>query len=99
MAEDLAFHQVLWKRAAIHRNERPVRTRAEVMNGARKDLLAGARLAGDQHSSVAPRESRHAPDLLQKLWALADDLFEPNIFLESFHESAAAGTHARLTLK
>src|SRR5882724_2609327 len=99
MAEDLAFHQVLWKRAAIHRNERSVRTRAEVMNSARKKFLASPRLAGDQHSSVAPCESRHAPDLLQKLWALADDLFEPDILLESFDESTAARANAYLTLK
>ena len=86
MTEDLAFHEILWKRAAINRNERPVRTWAEVMNRASKKFLASARLAGDQHSGVASRESRYAPYFFQKLWALADNLFEPDILLESFHQ-------------
>src|SRR4029077_17428382 len=99
MTEDLAFHQVLWKRAAIYRNERTVRTRTEVMNGARKKFFARTRLAGDEHSGVASREPRHTPYFFQKLWALADNLFEPDILLESFYESAAAEADARLTLK
>ena len=96
VAEDLAFHQVLWKRAAIDRNEWPVRARTQIMNGAREDFLAGAGLAGDQHRRVAPRESRYAPDFFEKRGALADDLFEADILLEFLHERIAAARDSRL---
>ena len=99
MAKDLAFHKILWKRTAINRNERPIRTRAEVMNSAREEFLAGTRFAGDQHRRVAPRESRDTSNFLQKLGAFTNDLLEADILLEPFHEIAAPGTDARLTLK
>src|SRR6266481_2680764 len=99
MTENLAFHQILWKRAAIYRNERPVRTCTEVMNSARKELLASARLAGDEHSGIASRESRYTPYFFQKLGALADNLFEADLLLESFHETAGSQADSRLTLQ
>src|SRR6478752_5710849 len=99
MTKDFAFHEVLWKRAAINWNERTVRTCAEIMNSARKKFLASARLAGDQHSGVASRESRYASYFFQKLWALADNLFEPDILLESFHQSARPRADSRLALQ
>src|SRR5882724_11231671 len=99
MAKDLAFYQVFWKRTAINRNERPVRTRAQIVNGARKKFLAGTRLAGNQDRCVASRESRHASDFFEKIRALTNDLFEANIFFESFDDSAALAVDSRLTLK
>src|ERR1043166_7905417 len=99
MAKDLAFHQVFWKRTAINRNERPVRTRAKIVNGAREKFFAGTRLAGDQERCVASRESRHASDFFEKLGALTDNLFKPYVLLESLDEGTASRTDSRLTLK
>src|SRR6266513_2505135 len=96
MAEDLAFHQVLWKRTTICRNEWPVRARTQIMNRARENLLAGAGFAGNQHRGVAPRESRYAPDFVEKCRALTDDLFEANILLEFLQDRIAAEGDSRL---
>ena len=45
VAEELAFHQVLRDRAAVHREERAVAARALLMDQARRELLAAARFA------------------------------------------------------
>ena len=56
VAEELAFHQVLGNRAAVHRHERRVAARAVLVDQARRELLAAARLAGDVDRRLGARE-------------------------------------------
>ncbi len=56
IAEELGFHQVLGNRAAVDGHERPRRARRQRMDGARRTLLAAARLAADHHRGHAARQ-------------------------------------------
>jgi hypothetical protein len=49
VSEELALEERLRQRGAVHRDERVVRPRACRVDSARDELLAGARLALDQH--------------------------------------------------
>jgi len=51
--EQLVLHEVVGNRAAVHWNEREVPPRAEIVDAARRELLAGARLTVDQYRCVA----------------------------------------------
>jgi hypothetical protein len=53
VAEQLALEQVGRHRAAVDGHERLVLARAQVVDGAGDQLLAGAALAGDEHGRVA----------------------------------------------
>jgi len=71
--EQLAFEQRLGKRRAVDRDERLAAPRREVVDRPRDQLLAGARLAFDQHGRA---DRRHLLDLDQQLLdsrRLADD--------------------------
>ncbi|MDD5390202.1 MAG: hypothetical protein PHD37_12700 [Gallionellaceae bacterium] len=52
MAEQFTFDDVFRQGAAIDRHERMARARPQVINGARRQLLAGAGLALDQDRGV-----------------------------------------------
>ena len=56
VAEELALHQLGRDRAAVDRHERPGRARAQAVDVARDDLLAGARFAVDEHRRLVARE-------------------------------------------
>src|SRR5690606_13766264 len=81
-AEELALEQVLRDRRAIDRDERPRPPRRELVERARRELLAGAALAGEQHRGVGrgeladPHVERlhrgRAADELDQAVALAD---------------------------
>lgn len=60
VAEQLAFHQRLGQRTAIHGHERPFAPRAQRMHVARDQLLARARLAQDEHVGIAGRDEADA---------------------------------------
>ncbi len=64
VAEQLALQQALLQRRALDDHERLVAPRAARVQQLRDHLLAGARLAGDEHGRVA---RRHALDELQQL--------------------------------
>ncbi len=71
--EQLRFEQRLGHRRAVDRDERPARPRAVVVDRPRDQLLAGARLAQQQHGHVARRDP---PDQLEHALhrrAAADD--------------------------
>src|SRR6185436_17184045 len=74
VAEELGLEQVLGNRRAVDRDKRPVVARAERVEGAREQLLAGAALALEEHRRVGGGGAvqRHR-DLLQ-LRVVADDL-------------------------
>ena len=56
VAEELALHELGRDRAAVDRHERAFAPRAGLVNHARHQLLAGARLARDVHGRLAPRD-------------------------------------------
>ena len=58
VAEELRVDQLGGDRAAVHAAERPAAKRRVLVDGARDDLLAGARFAEEQHRRVA---ARHEP--------------------------------------
>ena len=64
VAEELRLEQVFGDGAAVHGHERPLRPRALLVDGARHQLLAGARLAEDQHRHTG---GGHPADLLGQL--------------------------------
>jgi hypothetical protein len=63
VAEEFALDEAVGDRAAVHRKERRIPPRAEMMDGARGQLLSGARLTGDEHRNV---QRRHLTDQLQR---------------------------------
>ena len=76
VSEQLALEQARRQRRGAHPDERAVAPRAEVVDRARDQLLAGARLAEEQDRAVG---RRHGLDRLQHLpqrGAGADDLAE-----------------------
>ena len=76
VAEDLALEQRLRNRRAVDRDERKRRARAELVDRLRDQLLAGARLAGDQHRRAGRRRLLdHLVDL-PHLRAVADQRSE-----------------------
>src|SRR5579885_1047100 len=54
VAEELALEQRLRERGAVLHDEGPAAPRPALMNGARQELLAGARLALEEHGHAAP---------------------------------------------
>ncbi len=56
VTEQLGLEQVGGNRAAVDRDERAVAARAELMNGARGDFLAGAGFAEQQNGGVVRRD-------------------------------------------
>ena len=60
--EELVLEQRVWKRAAIDRDERMLRSRAEVMDRTRDELLAGARFACHDHRRAVARNQRQPFD-------------------------------------
>ena len=52
VAEQLALEQRLGERRAVQLHERALGARAALVDGGRDQLLAGARLAGDQHAGA-----------------------------------------------
>ena len=88
VAEQLAFQQAGRNGGAVELDKRPVAPRAQPVDGARQQLLAGARLSLDQHCGVG---GGYRFDLLQYLaqaGALAHDVLEAilqaDLFLEVF---------------
>ena len=57
MAEQLAFQKIVRQRAAVDRNERKIAARAQVMQRARGQLLAGPGLALHQNGGVDCRDA------------------------------------------
>ena len=74
VAEQLGFDQAAGQRRAAHLDERLLRAGRVVVDRVRDHLLAGARLAPDEHRRVRPRDLRHLfVDRLDRR-AVADDV-------------------------
>ena len=70
VAEQLRLEELLGERSAVDGDERTGAARAEIVDRARDQLLAGARLAGDQHGGVALGGALdHAEHALHRLGA------------------------------
>ncbi len=76
VAEDLALEQRLGNRGAVDRHERHLRARAQLVDGLRDQLLAGARLAPDEHRCLRRRGLLDRLVDLPHLRAVADHLAE-----------------------
>src|SRR5690606_35942553 len=61
VAEELALEEIARDRGAVHADQRPLATRARVVDRARDQLLAGARLARDQHGGVGVGDELDLP--------------------------------------
>ena len=76
VAEDFALEQRLGNRGAVDGDERKAGARAQLVDGLRDQLLAGARLAGDEHRRRGRRRLLdHLIDLAH-LGAVADERAE-----------------------
>ncbi len=72
IAEQFRLQQVMRNRAAVDRDERPLAAAGALVNRERRQLLAGARLARDEHARVGLRDlADRAEQLLHRL-AVAD---------------------------
>src|SRR5688500_14223359 len=74
VAEELALHQVLGNGAAVHRHERLVAARAVLVDQARGELLAAARLARDVDRRLGARQLADQLAHLGERRALAEHL-------------------------
>src|SRR5262249_45439900 len=77
VAEELAFEQIERNRRGIQLDERAAAPRADVVNRARNQFLAGAGFALDEHRALSPRDQFDLFEHRLERRALADDLLEP----------------------
>ena len=90
MAEELALDQVLGDRAAVDGHERAIYARAAAVQLLRDQLLAGARLAGDENADVGRGDLLELAKDLEHRGANADD-FAEFLVLELGHELGLVG--------
>src|SRR5262249_12294277 len=76
VAEQLALDQAGRQGGAVDLDEGAVLATARRVDGAGDQLLAGARLAGEQHRGVGRRYAAHGVEDGQQRRAAADDLVE-----------------------
>src|SRR5690606_11853812 len=86
VAEELALEEIARDRGAVHADQRPLAARARVVDRARDQLLAGARLARDQHGGVGVGDELDLPAQRFDRFAAADDAAvvdaEPDLLLQ-----------------
>ena len=76
VTEELGLEQRVGDRAAVHADERLLLARRQVMQRARDQLLAGARLAGDEDRGLGRRDLLHQLEDALHGQRLADDAVE-----------------------
>src|SRR5438034_407393 len=83
VTEELGLQEVLWDRAAVHGDERPLGARREAVDRRRDELLAGATLALDEHRGVGRSDLRD--DLLHALHGrrVADQLVDRQLLAQT----------------
>src|SRR5437660_10816923 len=74
IAEQLAFQEAVRERRAVHRHERPMRTRATSMDVPRQDFLAGATLSLDQNRGLTDGDSFEGMEDPQHRGIVGDEL-------------------------
>src|SRR5438477_4586056 len=74
MSEQLGLEERLRQTRAVHRNERPMRPRAERVDFPRDQLLADAALAGNEHLRVGARHALHLTPQVDHLRACSCQL-------------------------
>ena len=82
VAEQLALQNVLAQRGAVQGHEGLVLPRAVLVDGLGDQLLAGARLALDQHAGVGRGDAFQPLDHVVHLRAVADDALEAELFVQ-----------------
>ena len=83
MAEQFAFQQPRRQRRAMDADERPIAARAVVVNGFRKQLLAGAALSSDQHTRFTDRHFANSVEDAFQCRAVSDDRVAPELKCEN----------------
>ena len=73
VAEQLRLEELIGQRRAVDRDERPVAAARAVVDEARDDFLAGARLAGEEHRRLGLRHARGLRQHVLPLPRMADD--------------------------
>ena len=76
MAEQLALEQARRDGGAVDLDERPPSAPTQVVNGTGDQLLAGARLAADEHGRVRRRDRLHLVQHAFQRRGLTDDVLE-----------------------
>ncbi len=71
---------------AIQLDEGAIAARAQAMNGARQQFLAGAGLALDEHGRIGGRHGFNLLEHLAQARALAHDVFEAILEVDLFFE-------------
>src|SRR5262245_55094093 len=77
VAEQLALHDALGDRPAVHLDERAAFAGAAFVDRLRDQLLPRARLAGEQHRRLYGRDLLHSPQDRAEGRAFADDALPP----------------------
>ena len=96
MTEQLGLQQCFRDRGTVDRDKRAVRPRAERMESPRKQLLARAALAFEEHGGVRCRGPMERDRDLFQLRVLADDLGRATARRELLLEENVLGRHALL---
>ena len=74
VAEQFAFEQIVGQRAAIDRNKREFVAGTEIMQRARRELLAGPGIALDQHCGIDAGNPFDDPQRLAEYWRGAEQI-------------------------
>ena len=98
VAEHLAFQQAGGNGGAIQLDEGALAARAEVVDGARQQFLAGAGFAVDQHRGIGGRDGLHLLQNGLQRAALADDLLEAVVGADFVFEVDLLFRQARVQL-
>src|SRR5205085_4660109 len=82
VAEQLVLHKLRRDGPAVDRDKGLIRPRAEVMNRAGTQLLARARLAGDQYARVTLCQHGDFVNLFKECGAFPDEKFRPELLFK-----------------
>ena len=96
MAEKLAFEQFLGERRTVDGDERSLRARAGMVDGLRKDLLAGSGFTREQHRGVRDGDLARQRDRTAEGFRRTDDAVERMLFEKFVLETSQPALHLRL---
>ena len=86
VAEELAFEQAGGNGGAIQLDEGALAARAQAVDGARQQFLAGSRLALDQHGGIGGRDGLNLAQHVAQAGAFAHDVVEAVLEIDLFFE-------------
>ena len=93
VAEQFAFEQFLGESRTVDGDERPLRARAGVVDGLRKDLLAGSGFTREQHRGIRDGDLARQRDRTAEGFRRTDDAVERMLFGEFVLETSQPALH------